>query len=593
MPLLPDGTRYRPPLPRPEAGNRHQNWHPCYSHPQAAELAIAAARRAFAQGELCYSLGINDGLRVQCACPDCLAQPWPAPYYRFVTTVANALADTYPPHLVGVLVYGDVRQPPADLRLPPNVFALVTTGSRLSDWAPHARHLGRYAYAYGSGFAIPSLPLKAMAHNARVDRAAAVESFRAETLPVWAYDAPKLYLQSKLLWDSGYDLQAGLDHFCRAAYGPAGPTLATFFRLWAAHWDYLVPDDASPDPAPLCDMARWRSPAAQLGPVPDALWQDSARLLEAARPLLATPDQRDRFAMLDTTFARGRTQADILRAVAAMTSPELPAPRLVAELLALRQRDADLAATLAAHPEWHLGTSEYDALAAYWNVPQQLAAALLTALVRLRQQGPLPADLAAQLPPELQPLAQAAAQPAPPPLVEVSPDGVYWARADLGHRFIPMTATAAGATLTATLARAPTVVTEGSQAGDYAEHWAYALAPVRLDAEHRVLYLLELTATGRDGSLALSLTNPWRTQPGDGLPVGFSLPLDGQPQRRVLIVEPVTAESARKLGPAFAMRLGLLFSPTAATAACTVQVTLSTLLLPLPDLPPPAEELGP
>jgi len=70
---------------------------------------------AFDAGQLFFSLGINDGKRVQCQCERCVEVGWPHAYYDFVKAVADAVKDRYPPQMVGVLAYGDVGLPPRDL----------------------------------------------------------------------------------------------------------------------------------------------------------------------------------------------------------------------------------------------------------------------------------------------------------------------------------------------------------------------------------------------------------------------------------------------------------------------------------------------
>ena len=201
FPIGDDGIRFVPGIKGQSqrgGGNSYQAWHPCYTNPKTVQIAIAKGKQAFEEGKLFYSLGISDGRRVQCQCAECGKVGWPHSYYRFVKQVAAALKGYSPQQMVGVLAYGDVGIPPADLELPNNVLVNVA-GLRKSVWELVAPSLGTYEYIYGAGYVIPNLPLDVIRENMRYYQAHDLKMYRAEFYPVWAFDAPKAYIISRLL----------------------------------------------------------------------------------------------------------------------------------------------------------------------------------------------------------------------------------------------------------------------------------------------------------------------------------------------------------------------------------------------------------
>ncbi|MBM3892389.1 MAG: DUF4838 domain-containing protein, partial [Verrucomicrobia bacterium] len=238
FPMQEDGKRFVPATRAKGEGtggkNSFQAWHPCYTQPKTLEVAIAEGREAFAAGRLFYSLGINDGQRVQCQCAECRRVGWPQSYYQFVARVADALRGQYPPRMVGVLAYGDVGRPPRGLKLPDNVLVNVA-GDRHSLWRGLAPRLGTYEYIYGAGYVVPNVPLEIIQENFRYYRANRLLMYRAEAYPVWAFDAPKLYIIRRLLWNPNDDPHRLLREFCDRTFGAAGGAMYRYY-VAAASW---------------------------------------------------------------------------------------------------------------------------------------------------------------------------------------------------------------------------------------------------------------------------------------------------------------------------------------------------------------------
>ncbi len=582
MPMLDDGSRFVPPAQHGKDQRSFQSWHPCYTHPRAVEIAIAKAKAAFDGGEFCYSLGINDGRRVQCQCAACKAIGWPASYYQFVSQVADALKDRYPPHLLGVLVYGDVRYPADDLRLPANVLCMVSGPSALTLWSKHAQNLGRYEYAFGMGFYLPSFPLAALKHNAQVYRRASVRSFRAEIGPLWAFDAPKVYVLSKMLWNLNLDLDAALAHWCAAGFGPAGDAVRDYYQLWAKQWDYLA-ENRGDDPAQLCDMSVWRSTSAQFGRMPASVFNAAEQHLQRAAELVQTQPQRARLTMLRTHFDLSHTQAKVYHLVQqafaqATTDDPAGVRQLFTQVRGLRQRMDELQAVIGNHPQWTEGGGTKQDLEAYATLDHEIYSAMLTALLRLRATDNFSDQDAATLPDGMRPLATARLRSPVPARPEALDKGWYWAGESVQHMFEPMRVQVEQNVLTARKLEPTPIIAEGNQAGNYEQHWAFSLIPYQPKLPARSLLKFKLRVEGQRGVLNVYLGNLWRYEEGDHLPANLTVVLDEPGVREFeVVVEPYSPDAAHA-GRASSIRFGLLFTPRAEDAACTVRAEVNTIV---------------
>jgi len=357
FPLKEDGQRFVPATRAKGEGaggnNNFQAWHPCYTNPKTLEVAIAKGRAAYDGRRLFYSLGINDGQRVQCQCAECRRVGWPQSYYQFVTRVAEALRGNYPPRMVGVLAYGDVGLPPRALKLPDNVLVNVA-GDRHSLWHGLAPRLGTYEYIYGAGYVVPNLPLEIIQENFRYYRANQLLLYRAEAYPLWAFDAPKLYIIRRLLWNPEDDVQRLLREFCDRTFGAAGSAMYRYY-VAAGSWrkDDVRPGDVTPvwgKEWPFKDTQQFsRCP-------PDYHARLDAALREAAAGTL-TDAERKRLDMVAAFTDFSAVFTDIWRFKETVFSGAADLAR-AAELGAkLATRKEAVMARLREHPEWFRGSS--------------------------------------------------------------------------------------------------------------------------------------------------------------------------------------------------------------------------------------------
>ena len=362
-----DGRRWFPPerpKTRGKAGGAWQAWHPCYSDPHSVQIAVQKAELVFAEGKYCFSLGVNDGRKTPCQCDACREAGFPQSYYRFVSRVAEALKGYYPPRLVGLIAYGDVKDPPPDLVLPENVLVMVVGGGPESvlRWAGHAKILGIYEHFAGQGFWVPNLPLAGMKSNARFFQQHGIRFYRAEAYPVWAFDAPRVYLASRLLWDPDLDLDAALRRFCRAAFAEGGEPMVRLYQRWAALRDGDVLQGGVTPMLGRPPNKLWLDPVRQLSACSAADFDYVGRCIAEARSLVADERARRRIEMVATFFEDSRTLFDMLRLAreafdADRTSVGSDAARArIAEALRLRQKRCELLEMMKGHPEWFAGT---------------------------------------------------------------------------------------------------------------------------------------------------------------------------------------------------------------------------------------------
>ncbi|MBI4023433.1 MAG: DUF4838 domain-containing protein [Verrucomicrobia bacterium] len=576
FPMKPDGTRHVPPEPVPgvKPGGPSQCWHPCYTNPKAAEIAIDKAKAQFSKGALIFSLGINDGRRVQCQCEECRKVGWPESYYQFVAKVAEAVKDQYPPRLIGVLIYGDVRQPTKPLKLPENVYAHVATG-KFSEWAPRAWHIGRYNYFYGAGFWIPSFPLKAMQLEAKRAKEYGIKGFSAEVYPVWAFDAPKLYIHSRQLWNPGADVNALLERYCAAAFGKGGPAMARFYRQWTKRWDYLA-DGAGPEMPCLVDLGVWRNSQSQFMLAQAKDFAVSEACIEEARKLVTTGPETKRLEMVETHFAYAKLLFEFTDITQSVFS-EGGQPDPVKVLTTLNEKAAKAAQVeraIQSHEEWRLCTKEPERTAG-WTIENEIRSAGLTVLFRLREGSQWTEKDRAALPPSLKPYGAEILQTRP---VTLTPrkDGTWYATA---HNHLPMETTK-----TENGFQCKTIA---EKAGPDAEEedvikkqWAFAVGAYQKQGDGRILLDFAVEARGRNGVLGIGIDNPWVSIESDGLPVNISLVFDshGGAQKRRLVAEPVSPGSTTwKTGSI--IRCTVLWTPRPGDSACEAVISAGSMQL--------------
>jgi hypothetical protein len=96
--------------------------------------------------------------------------------------------------------------------------------------------LGVYDYLYGADVASPRVNLTALIRSIRVAHTAGARGWYAEAYPLWAFDAPKLWLAAKLLEDNAADTRVLLTRWFDTAYGPAAAPMLEAYAQIEAGW---------------------------------------------------------------------------------------------------------------------------------------------------------------------------------------------------------------------------------------------------------------------------------------------------------------------------------------------------------------------
>ena len=230
---------------------------PHLDNPRAPEVGAQYARSFFRQNPDAFSvpLGVNDTIKFDDSAE---SEGW----YRerpvrtdYVFSFYNAVADSvWAPdgdlkgerHAIGVLAYLQTLRAPT-IKLRPSIFPWVCADrtaygdpafaaqdrANLAAWAKSGvRRLGVYDYLYGAEVASPRVNLTALIQSIHTTYTAGARGWYAEAYPLWAFDAPKLWLAAKLLENKHADASALLKKWFDAAYGPAAaPMLDAYVQI--------------------------------------------------------------------------------------------------------------------------------------------------------------------------------------------------------------------------------------------------------------------------------------------------------------------------------------------------------------------------
>ena len=228
-------------------------WQPCYSNPETAKIAVENLLEYLEKnpGTLGLSLGTNDNCGF-CECPECMKLDKNSrsvrseSYFTFINRVLEKVCEKHPNLLVTVFAYTNTYEPPS-FELHPNAIVYLTTDFNscanprmlayhkriIDNWSQKASILGVWDYSWGYPYPAPRLyapyhldMLKYFFdHNAK--------AYYGECWTCDAYEGPKQYLVTKLLWDSNQDLKKLEEEwYVRCVGKKAAPYLKAYYKIW-------------------------------------------------------------------------------------------------------------------------------------------------------------------------------------------------------------------------------------------------------------------------------------------------------------------------------------------------------------------------
>jgi len=233
---------------------------PHLDNPHAPEIGARYAREYFRQNPAAFSVpfGVNDTYKFDDSAPSegwFRDRPVRTDYvFGFLNDVADSI---WAPggdhdgkrHAIGSLAYMQTLRAPT-IPLRPEIFPWVCVDrigygseefaaqdrANLVAWAKSGvQRLGVYDYLYGADVAAPRVNLTALIQSVRATHTAGAKGWYAEAYPLWAFDAPKLWLAAKLLENHTADTRVLLTRWFDAAYGPAAsPMLEAYAHIEAA-----------------------------------------------------------------------------------------------------------------------------------------------------------------------------------------------------------------------------------------------------------------------------------------------------------------------------------------------------------------------
>ena len=152
--------------------------------------------------------------------------------------------------VIGTLAYLDTLRAPT-IKVNPDIFPWVCVdrmGYTNEEFAQEDRdnclawvksgadNVGAYDYWYGNNFCTPRINFSAQDKSIKKVYGAGVTGWYAELYPIWAFDAPKAWLGTKLLENPAADANVLLKQWFDSAYGPASNSMHNIFRVIENEW---------------------------------------------------------------------------------------------------------------------------------------------------------------------------------------------------------------------------------------------------------------------------------------------------------------------------------------------------------------------
>lgn len=243
--------------------SKHGQWQPNFSARGISDSASTKIVRYFNQNPKIksYSLGINDSRNFDESSASMQRRSGKKnylgledvsdDYFRWANTVAEKVTKVFPDKLFGLLAYNNVAEPPSEkIGVNSHIVPFLTyermrwadaaieqQGHQLnSDWEKRSKNIGWYDYTYGLSYLVPRVWFHEMQDYLIWGTKHHVKHYYAELYPNWG-EGPKPWVQSKLLWNPGQNVDSLLNiWYVRTAGEKAAPSLKEFYAIWESFW---------------------------------------------------------------------------------------------------------------------------------------------------------------------------------------------------------------------------------------------------------------------------------------------------------------------------------------------------------------------
>ena len=240
----------------------------CTTNPEVIKLSIKYVRNFFDTHpeHIIYNISPNDGGGF-CECPSCMAQVHgqmisyrgreetcaSGPIFTFANKIGDAVAETHPGRMIGILAYHAYIDIPKieNFKLNDNVVLELClqcdldhidawknqTVSLLDDWSGKASRKAIYEYFIWRGNAnLPRELYSVIPDSIRRYHANGAVIFRTQASSDFTCSGLDYYLASKLLWNVQTDTDALLADYMTRSFGAAAPPMKRYHQLLDDRW---------------------------------------------------------------------------------------------------------------------------------------------------------------------------------------------------------------------------------------------------------------------------------------------------------------------------------------------------------------------
>ena len=245
-------------------GKRLQKGQPCMTNPDLIRFITKNAKTWIRDNPEAQIISLSAGDFINtCECPSCNTAydkfGKTEVIVRLVNQVAAEIAEDHPDIMVDTLAYHWTREPPKDMTMHKNVVVRYCMGGAtcyyhgldeceinkylnmvkyLVDWIRISPRVWIWYYVHGGDELHPTPFFNSISHNFKLMRDAGVKGFFIQT--AWGrmmlttggglLDL-QAYVFAKVMWDPEYDVQKGIEEFCRDCYGAAAPQIISYVGM--------------------------------------------------------------------------------------------------------------------------------------------------------------------------------------------------------------------------------------------------------------------------------------------------------------------------------------------------------------------------